>query len=478
MNESAPAPQPTDSSALDLPIPKRGDEIELTIEDWGDKGLGIAHHGRMVVLTDRGLPGDRVRARVWKRRRRHLQADVLEILEPSPHRIDAPCKHFGTCGGCRLQDLEYAHQLDDKVRHLREQLKRIGGIDPLPDVEIVPCDPPSRYRNKMEFSFGGGPGAELMLGLHPRNNYRRVFNLEECWLIDERAAQIANSIRQFFAEGDEEPYDPVAHTGFLRFVVVRIGHYTGDVLINLVTADHPWPRAEEFGAWLQAQCPFVTTALWTVNGTRANVATGDVQTVYFGPGILKDRLGPFEFEIAPTGFFQTNTRQAERLFSIVIDWVAPSGEEDVLDLYCGAGSISLFLSQRARSVVGVELHEESVEAARRNAIHNGITNCEFHAGDALVFLRERAEAGALPSIVVDPPRAGLHPKAVKALCAVGPAKLVYVSCNPGALARDLDVMRSVYRVDRLAAVDMFPHTPHIEAVALLTRDEIASLRSQ
>ncbi|GAB4328112.1 MAG: 23S rRNA (uracil(1939)-C(5))-methyltransferase RlmD [Candidatus Zixiibacteriota bacterium] len=444
----------------------------MHIDDWGDKGKGIGRYGRLVVLTDRGLPGDTVRARIVDRRRRHLVAEVEEIVQPSPDRVEPRCKHFGICGGCRLQDLAYARQVETKVRHLREQIRRIGKIETVPDIEVIPFEPPFRYRNKMEFSFGGESGKRLTLGLHPRNNYRDAFALEECWIADERAAQVVSALREHFASGDEEPYDPVEHTGFLRFVVVRVGVHTDDVLVNLVTADRPWPRANEFGPTLQEHCPFVTTALWTVNDSRANIATGEQRTVWFGPGVLHDRLGPYEFEIAPTGFFQTNTRQAEKLFETAVRWAAPSGDEDVLDLYCGVGSISLFLSQRARHVVGVELHAESVAAAKRNAERNHVDNCEFIAADALDYLRERTlDGGALPNVVIDPPRAGLHPKAVKTLCRCGPPTITYVSCNPGNLARDLELMKGVYRLNRLAAVDMFPHTPHIEAVAHLIRVE-------
>jgi 23S rRNA (uracil1939-C5)-methyltransferase len=318
----------------------------------------------------------------------------------------------------------------------------------------------------MEFSFGGQAGMGLQLGLHPRDNYRDVFNLEECYLTEERVSRVAQAVRAFFASGGEIPYHPVVHTGFLRFVVVRIGHRTGDLLVNLVTADGPWPRTQEFGDYLRTACPDVTTALWTINSTRANIADGSIQTIYFGSGNLHERIGPFEFEIAPTGFFQTNSRQAERLFERVAAGAGEGGE--ILDLYSGAGAISLFLSQRAEQVVGVELHEASVEAAKRNAARNHVGNCEFIAADALVYLREKAAQGTLPpTVVLDPPRAGLHPRAVRTLIETQPRRIVYVSCNPPAFARDWETMRGVYRLTHLAAVDMFPHTPHIEAVACL-----------
>lgn len=442
--------------------------VELTIDDWGDKGRGIGRVGRMVVLTDRGLPGDRVRVRITGRRQRHMLAEVIDVVTPSPHRVRPPCRHFGLCGGCRLLDLEYSQQLADKVRHLREQLRRIGKIELLPDIETIPCDPPHRYRNKMEFSFGGEAGDGLHLGLHPRENYLDAFNLEECWLTHESVSRVVGVVREYFARRGEQPYHPALHTGFLRFCAVRLGVNTGETLVNLITVDHPWSDAEEFGGYLRARCPEVTTALWTVNSQLANIATGDVRSILFGRGDLLEKLGPFEFEIAPTGFFQVNTRQAERLFGRVAEWAGAGRPDEILDLYCGAGAISLFLSPLARKVTAVEVHAESVNAAIRNAQRNRVTNCDFVTADVLEFLRARASsAQPFPTVVIDPPRAGLHPKAVKTLIAARPGRIVYVSCNPPALARDLELIGRVYRLTSLAAVDMFPHTPHVEAVALL-----------
>lgn len=448
--------------------PRRGDVIELTVDDWGHRGRGVARAGRMVVLTDRGLPGDQVRVRITGRRKQHLEATVEEILSPSPHRVTPPCRHFGLCGGCRLLDLEYGQQLKDKVRHLTEQLRRIGKLASIPSIDVIPCDPPYRYRNKMEFSFGGTGGA-VHLGLHPRENFREAFDLEECWLTDERAAQIVAAVRAFFADGPEGPHDPLTHIGFLRFLVVRFGSATGDVLVNLVTADAEWPRADAFGVHLQKTCPFITTALWTINDRRANVAMGDVRQVFFGPGNFRERLGAFEFEIAPGGFFQTNTSQALQLFSRAVDFAAPDGG-DVLDLYSGAGAISLFLSGKAAHVTGVESYRESVTTAGENAARSGIENCTFICADVLDFLREHAESGFFwPTVIVDPPRAGLHPKVIKVLRKTNVSRIVYVSCNTAALARDLALFGEQFRLVELVAVDMFPHTPHIEAVALLER---------
>jgi 23S rRNA (uracil1939-C5)-methyltransferase len=456
----------TDSRAS--ATPRRGDMIEFTIDDWGDRGRGIGRVDGMVVLTDHGLPGDRVRARVAKRKRRHLEAFVDEILEPSPHRIEASCPHFGLCGGCRLLDYDYEQQLQDKVRHMTEQMRRIGLCESVPEIEIMPCDPPDRYRNKMEFSFGGRNG-ELTLGLHPRGNFRDAFDLTECMLTDERAPEIVAAVRDFFKAGPEESYDPVAHTGYLRYLVVRFGCNTDEVLVNLVTADAPLDRSAEFAASLRARCPYVTTALWTVNAGRANTAMGETREVFFGRGNLRERLGEFEFEIAPAGFFQTNTHQALKLFERVVEYADPDGQH-LLDLYSGAGAISFFLSKTASLVTGVESFAESVTAGQRNAERNGVVNCRFVCADVLGFLKGDDSADqSWTTIVADPPRAGLHPRVVRILKERAPKRLVYVSCNPANLARDLALFGDTFRLARLSAVDMFPHTPHIEAVALLER---------
>ena len=449
------------------PIPRKGEIVELAIEDWGDRGRGIAHHGRMVVLTDRGLPGDLISAKIIKRRSHHLEAVLQSVITPSPHRIVPRCVHFGECGGCKLQDLEYSRQVADKVRHVHDQLHRIGGIENVPEIETIPSDPPWHYRNKMEFSFGGCRAGRIALGLHSQNTYSDSFDLQECWIADPRAAEIVAATRAFFATRDLPSYDPVAHTGFLRFLVVRFGVHTGEVLVNLVTADLPWPEADEFGRHLKDACPYLSTALWTANSSRANVVAGETRAVFFGPGVLHERLGPFTFEIAPTGFFQTNTRGAELLFGKVIEWIG-EGAKRVLDLYSGAGAISLFLSQTAAEVIGVESHADSVAAAERNAARNNITNCRFICADTLDYMRATPQTEIADSaVVLDPPRAGLHPKVIKILAQTRPARIVYVSCNTGALARDLQLLGDAYHLIRLAAVDMFPHTPHVEAVALL-----------
>lgn len=448
-------------------IPRKGDIIELAIEDWGDRGRGIAHHGRIVVLTDRGLPGDTVTAKVIKRRSSHLEAVVQSVAAPSPDRISARCMHFGACGGCKLQDLEYMRQVSDKARHVRDQLQRIGGLRDIPEMEVIAADPPWNYRNKMEFSFGGHRDGTIKLGLHSQNTYSDSFDLSECWITDPRAAEIVRVTREYFAGRGLPSYDPVAHTGFLRFLVTRFGVHTGEVLVNLVTNTTPWADADDYGDHLHRTCPYVTTALWTATSSRANVATGEVWRTFFGPGVLHEKLGPFTFEIAPTGFFQTNTRGAELLFGKVLEWIGGRGVR-ILDLYSGAGAISLFLSQAASDVIGVESHADSVAAAERNALRNNITNCQFVCADTLDYLRQTPTDDIARSlVVVDPPRAGLHPKVIKILAQTRPSRIVYVSCNPGALARDLQLMGDTYRLTRLAAVDMFPHTPHVEAVALL-----------
>lgn len=455
------AAQPTSS------VPRKGEIIELSIEDWGDRGRGIAHHGRMVVLTDRGLPGDLISAKVIKRRSHHLEAVLVSIGTPSPHRVVAKCVHFDECGGCKLQHLEYAQQVADKARHVRDQLQRIGGIAEVPEIDVIASDPPWNYRNKMEFSFGGHREGVIKLGLHSQNTYSDSFDLNECWITDPRAAEIVRATREYFSARELPSYDPVAHTGFLRFLVVRFGVHTDELLVNLVTADQPWPDADSFGGHLRNACPSITTALWTATSSRANVATGEVKKVFFGPGVLHERLGPFTFEIAPTGFFQTNTLGAELLFGKVIEWIGGRGER-ILDLYSGAGAISLFLSQAASEVIGVESHADSVAAAERNAARNKITNCRFVCADTLDYMKAAPPDEIAQSLVVlDPPRAGLHPKVIKILVQTRPARIVYVSCNTAALARDLQLLGDSYRLLKLAAVDMFPHTPHVEAVAML-----------
>lgn len=447
----------------------RGSRVDAEVNDLAFQGRGVARIDGLVVFVDGGLPGDRVRVEITGRHRRFVESRVLEILEPSPDRVLPHCVHFGPCGGCRLQNLRYEKQLEFKATQVKNHLQRIGGFEPPAGIAIIPCEPNYRYRNKMEFAFGRDSTHHLTLGLHPRDAYADIFDLRECHLPSPVFSHLVEVTRQHFSRTSDQPYDPVQHSGLLRFLVLREGVNTGQFLVNLVTAAGEVTDPVGWVAALREAAPNLTTVVRTVNATWANVATGEVTDLWYGPGTFTERLADLEFVLGPLSFFQTNTRQAEKLFAKALEYAELSPVDRVLDVYSGAGAISLLVARQANSVTGVEIVPEAVDAAREAAERNGIHNCEFVCADARRFLKTAvAEKNRFDVAITDPPRAGLHPKVVKRLVEMAPPRIVYVSCNPSTLARDLGLFcAGRYRLADITAVDMFPHTAHIEAVALL-----------
>ncbi len=450
---------------------RRGTRFTAEIADLAFKGRGVANIEGMIAFVDGGLPGDTVLFEILRRKRRHLEGRVVEILTPSSDRVEPRCSHFGFCGGCRLQDLAYEKQIGFKAAQVREQIVRIGNLDDPGEIPIIPCEPTFGYRNKMEFTFGTDREGTSGLGLHPRGEFRDVFDLTECYLPSPSFAKIVEATRRHFDGLTYEPYHPIEHTGFLRFLVVREGRNTGEILVNLVTAEGIVDNPEQWVAAIRKAAPEIVTVVHTINSLRANVAVGELQDVWYGDGTFTEILAGLKFTLGPLSFFQTNTRQAEILFATAMEYTALTKDDRVLDLYSGAGAISLQAARRAGSVTGVELVPEAVRAATEAATQNGIENCEFVCADSLESMKAEVAAGHTYDIVlVDPPRAGLHPKVIKRLAEMAPDRIVYVSCNPGTLARDLGLLAEhSYALEKITAVDMFPHTAHIEAVALLRR---------
>ena len=448
----------------------RDQELELTIDSLAFGGNGVARLNGFVVFVRRGLPGDTVRARVTKVQRRHAEALATEVLRPSPLRVDAPCRHYPACGGCRFQDLAYKAQVEAKAAQVADALRRIGGIADPPLEPILPADEVFHYRNKLEYSFTqleDGP----TLGLHKAGRWDEVLEIQECWLTTDLGNAIRNAVREW-ARGDRlVAYDQAEHTGYLRHLVVREGVNTGQVLVQLVTAP-----GEKFdtGGFVDAlrRFPEVRSIHWSVNETAAEVTNLPTQLLW-GEEAIEERLCGLRFRVRPNAFLQTNTRMAERIYGIARDFAALTGDETVYDLYCGIGTIGLVLARDALTVWGIDISEESIACALENAELNGIGNAAYFAGnvgEALEELRDRS--GAADVVVVDPPRAGLAGKALKRLGEIGAPRIVYVSCNPTTLAGDVKRLRADYGYElrRAKPVDMFPHTPHVETVSLLQRD--------
>lgn len=398
-------------------------------------------------------------------------ASSSSTTEETYAKIDPRCRHFGECGGCRLQDIAYEDQLKKKGAILKELLDRLEWPS---DIPLHPSPEPWYYRNKMEFSFqdvypvpedGGDP---IYLGLKVRNRWDRVMNLSECHLMSEDVSELLDSVHAWAVENKLAPYNLHRHQGFLRHLLVRHGKNTGDRLVNLVTTKGEFP-AESFVKAVHKVYPNATVLHGIHEGKSDHAIAESLETLH-GDGVLKEKILGKEYRISPYAFFQTNTKGAEFLYALIREWIEDLKPKTLLDLYCGNGGIALSLADLAERVMGVEVLAEAVEDARHNANANGVSNAEFMTAKVEDLLPGFATQGIeVDVVVVDPPRSGLHPKAVPALKELAPQWIVYVSCNPKAMVEDLRRLSELYDLRKIEGVDMFPHTDHMEAIALLQR---------
>ena len=452
------------AQATTRPRPRRGDELELTVDRLAYGGAGVARTETGYVVFVRGaVPGDRVRARIGKSKRSWAEAELVELLEASPERIDPVAPH----PGAPWQVLTYERQLEEKESQVRDALSRIGGFEDPPVEPIVRAKDELRYRNKLEYSFGTDEGGELVLGFHHPGRWDLIDDVSVDILASERVDEVRETVKAWCREEGLTAWDRETGTGVLRNLVVREGRRTGQVQARVVTS----PGGEFRVAELAAATPS-DSFLWTrAEGVAETTRGGDTQVVKGAP-VLEEELAGLRFRISPDAFFQTNTEMAETLYGTAAELAALSGRQKVLDLFCGIGTIALTLALDAGEVWGVELVEEAVRDAIENAKLNGIDNTKFFAGDVRLVMRELLEQSGTPDVVVvDPPRAGLSQKVVRRIIEAEAQRIVYVSCNPTTLApnaRQL-VDDGGYELKTVRPVDMFPQTPHIECVALLER---------
>ncbi|MFB6247603.1 MAG: 23S rRNA (uracil(1939)-C(5))-methyltransferase RlmD [Salinibacter sp.] len=460
----------------------RGELVDLKIEKFADEGQSLARVDGYVVFVEGAVPGDRVRAYVHDTKSNYAEAKLDTLLEPSDLRVEPRCRYADECGGCKWQHVRYEAQLDMKQQSVREAFEHNTGFDGVEVRPTIGSEKQFFYRNKMDFDFsadrwltrdeidtGREFDTDFALGLHVPGNFYKVLDLRECHLHSELSARLVNGIRDFVKDRDWAPWDIRHHEGFLRHLVLRTGERTGDCMVNLVTYGAPEDRISAFADFLRDDFPEVTTFVHTTHTGASQNPEGEKQVV-FGPGVIYDEIGDYRFEISPGSFFQTNTLQAERLYEVARDFADFRPSDRLYDLYCGTGTISLFMSEHVDTVVGAELVEAAVADARTNATRNGVDNCTFVGGDLKDLLTPAfVETHGRPDVlIVDPPRAGMHKDVVTQIADLAPERFVYVSCNPQTQVRDLERLRDVYRVDAVQPVDMFPHTPHIENVVRLT----------
>jgi len=448
---------------------KRNDVVELIIDEVGfpNKGEGTYEGDR--VKFKGGIKGQKVRVRLGRKRKATYEAKVLEIVERSPLETELGCAHFGTCGGCTYQGLTYEEELKLKENQVRRLFEKEGldinllGIEASPTIDA--------YRNKMEFSFGDeekdGP---LALGLHMKNRFYEVVNTVDCNIADRDFNMIRENIKNYFQENNKMFYNKRLHEGFLRHLVIRKAKTTGEILINLVTSSQDTFDYEDFKAEILASKleGSIVGLIHTINDSLGDVVKEDRSILLFGRNFIVEEILGLKFEISPYSFFQTNTLGAEKLYSLVRDFAGDINNKVVFDLYSGTGTIAQIMAPVAKKVIGIEIVEEAVEKAKENAKLNGLDNVEFIAGDVLKAVDDLDIKPDL--IVIDPPRDGIHPKAINKIIDFNPQVFVYVSCNPTTLARDLKVFEERgYKVEKAKLMDMFPRTGNVECITLLTK---------
>ena len=450
--------------------PKPGEELELHIDSLAFGGPGVARHNGVVVLVRGGLPGDTVRARVRRRKKQHVEAYVVELLEPGPNRIEPRCEHFGQCGGCSWQHLEYEAQLDAKTQHVRDHFERIGGFADPPLSPIIGMDDPWRYRNKMEYAFGEFGDGRLKLGLHAAGRYDLIIDVDDCHLQPQVCNELRNAVRHIGREVGWDAYRPRRHQGDMRHFVIRTAQRGERLMGIFCTLEDNLPDAVSMAQALGDRFPQLHSVLWYVNNARGGQAVAGQGAVLYGADHLQDTVLGLTFEVSANSFMQTNTFQRERLYSVLLDALEFDGSETAFDLYTGTGAIALLLSGRAQRVVGIESVPEAVADAQHNAEANGISNTEFICGEVEKIFQDMVREQSTDVLVIDPPRAGMHKKALAAAIAAAPRRIGYVSCNPSTLARDAAALTEAgYTLHSVQPVDMFPHTYHIECVAVFSR---------
>jgi len=442
--------------------PARGEVLELTVDSLAFGGAGVARLDGYVVFVAGGIPGDRVRAEVQKSRRAYAEARAVAILEPSPDRLPPRAAHPGVA----WQVLPYERQLEVKQAQVEDALRRIGRLEQFELEPILPAVDCWRYRNKLEYSFGTGPGGRLVCGFHAPGRWEEIVEVADCLLASEPANAARERVVQWCREQGLVAYDRRTREGLLRNLVVREGRRTGELQVRLVTA----PGTLDRSGLIEA-AGSVQGLLWTQTESVAETTQDGETELLAGSDRLEEEIGGMRLRISSGAFFQTNTEMAERLYQLAIDYARPAGTERVYDLYCGIGTIGLLMAPRAAEVWGLELVEEAIADAIANARLNEIDNANFFAGDVRLALRELvARAGRPDVLVVDPPRSGLSQKVVRRIIEAAPRRILYVSCNPTTLAPNAaQLVEAGYELRRVRPVDMFPQTPHIEAVALLTR---------
>ncbi len=458
---------------------KKGDSVELEITGMAFGGKAIAKVDGLAVFVDKAVPLDRVKARIINKKKSFAEATFVELIDPSPYRTAPLCEYSGYCGGCKWQFISYERQLYYKQQHVKESLEHIGFLKDIPVHPVIPSESIFAYRNKMEFSCSdrawilpsyftsGEKTASFALGLHVPGTFDKVLDIKACLLQPEKGNLILNDVKTFIKNSGIPAYGLKSHEGFWRFLMLRNSYSYGKWMVNIITSTEENRVVESLSDLLIGKYSDVVSVINNVTSSKAAIAVGEHENVLAGSSCIRDKLGDFEFEISANSFFQTNTAGAKILYEKVKEFAQLSGKQTLIDLYSGTGTIPVFLSSDASEIIGIEISESAVSDANKNCILNSVSNCTFITGDIKNSLSKIERKPDV--IIIDPPRVGMHKDVVKQVIDMAPGRIVYVSCNPATLARDLFVLKDHYDVMEVQPVDMFPHTFHVESVARLEK---------
>jgi len=466
---------------------KRNQVLELTVEDLAFGGQGIARLNDFVIFFPRsGTPGQRVKVRIKRVKENYAEAQIESVLEKSPLEITAPCPYFNYCGGCRFQNLPYEQQIKFLERQVVELYRHLGGYRDVRIEPIIPADEIFRYRNKMEFAFSDkrwlvenddlSRPIDFALGLRTPDNYYKAIDIDDCLIAPPETAEIIRIVREYARYNNLTPYNHRNHSGYLRHLVLRKGIFTDQIMVNLVTSADTPEVLEPLAHNLTQNLQNITSVVNTVTDNVCGTTTGKVIRLLAGQAFITDRIGDLTMKISPASFFQTNTRMAIKLYSVIKQFARPEPHHIIWDLFCGTGSIALFLANDCRQVVGFEVVADAVADAQENAQLNAIENASFIGANLErdFFAMPNSELNSLMPdiIIVDPPRTGLTPQLITTMLQILPSRIIYVSCNPATQVRDLQKFTAdnLYQIIKVQPIDLFPHTPHIETVALLERN--------
>ncbi|WP_299446029.1 23S rRNA (uracil(1939)-C(5))-methyltransferase RlmD [uncultured Phascolarctobacterium sp.] len=453
---------------MQIPV-KLGDKIELQISGLGSSGEGVGKYEGFTVFVKGALPEETVQVKITLVKKSYAVGLLEQIVTASSERVEPLCPIYAECGGCQLQHLSYKGQLACKRQQVQDALARIGHLD-IEALPVLGTSEPWNYRNKMQFPAALNAEGELQIGCYAAATHK-VINADGCLISKEANNAILTTVRKWMQHFNISAYDEKTGKGMVRHVMGRVGVHSGEVMAVIITSGYDLPHRATLVNWLKQYVPGLVSVVQNINKKQTNVVMGSKTRVLWGCESIKDSLGSLQFNISAQAFFQVNSEQAEKLYNKALEFAALDGSETVVDVYCGTGTISLYLARHAKKVYGIEIVAPAIENAKKNAEENKCSNAEFILGDAAVELPKLLAGGVNPDVVlVDPPRAGCEEKVLAAISSVAPKRIVYVSCNPASLARDLRYLEDHgYKTVIVQPVDMFPMTSHVECVVLLTR---------